>query len=76
VEVNCPKCGAENWLENQSRCMACNAILRRCFDCTNYDAPRERCSKLATEVERREAENPSLLSSSTNCLGYQVAQRR
>jgi rRNA maturation protein Nop10 len=74
VQVKCPKCGAENWLENQSRCLACDAILRRCADCASYSAASERCTKFGTEVERREAESPSVLSSSTNCLGYQCVQ--
>jgi predicted nucleic-acid-binding Zn-ribbon protein len=75
VELNCPKCGARNWLENQSRCLACNAVLRRCVDCASYDSGHERCSKLGAEVERYEAENPSLLSASTNCLTYQYGAR-
>jgi rRNA maturation protein Nop10 len=74
VEIKCPKCGAENWLENQSRCLACDAILRRCSDCASYNAAGERCNKFGSEIERREADNPSLLSSSTNCLGYQCAR--
>jgi hypothetical protein len=75
VELNCQKCGIENWLENQSRCLACNAILRRCIDCASYDNGRERCAKLNTEIDRYEAENPGLLSNSTNCLGYRCAIR-
>ena len=75
MEVKCHKCGTENWLENQSRCLACDAVLRRCADCANYESSRECCRTLGAEVDRREAENPSLLSISTNCLGYRCAQK-
>ena len=70
MEVNCPQCGTENWLENQSRCLACDAVLRRCVDCSGYDVNRESCGVLGTDIERYEAENPSLLSTSTNCVRY------
>jgi len=23
VQINCAKCGGENWLENQSKCLQC-----------------------------------------------------
>ncbi len=75
MDVKCSKCGAENWLENQSRCLTCDAILRRCADCTNYDAAQEKCRPLDTDVDGHEAENPSLLSMSTNCLNYRCAQK-
>lgn len=75
MDVKCAKCGAENWLENQSRCLACDAILRRCADCTNYDTAQEKCRPLDTDVDSYEAENPSLLSMSTNCLNYRCAQK-
>ena len=73
MEVACPKCGTENWLENQSRCLACNAVLRRCIDCYGYDANREACRVVGAEVDRHEAEDPSALSISTNCANYRVA---
>jgi hypothetical protein len=70
VDILCPNCELENWLENQSRCLNCGAILRRCVDCVNY-APRNRqCRKLTIEIEAREAEYPTLLSASTNCRQY------
>ena|GEM_PF-1047688 len=74
VDIICPKCGTENWLENQNRCFACNAVLRRCADCVNYDSRREWCRALDSEIGRYEAENPSLLSISTNCMGYRCAR--
>jgi hypothetical protein len=75
VDVKCPECGTENWLENQSRCHCCNAILRRCVACKHYDLGRELCQTLGTTVDRQEAETPSLLSVSTNCSGYEPAHR-
>jgi hypothetical protein len=70
MEVICPQCGTENWLENQSRCLTCEAVLRRCIDCSHYDADQEQCRTLGNEVDRYEAEHPSVLSSSTNCRDY------
>ncbi len=70
MEISCPECGTENWLENQSRCLRCSAILRRCVNCANY-SPRDRlCRPHRIEVDRREAESPSLLSCSTNCRDF------
>jgi hypothetical protein len=73
VEVLCPSCGATNWLENQSRCLQCNAILRRCKDCSNYDGRKQVCRATQDEVDSYEAEHPSVLSTSTNCLSYRYA---
>ena len=70
MEIDCPNCGAENWLENQSRCLRCNAVLRRCVDCTNYDAGKQTCTNLGTDVDLDEAEDPTALSMSTNCTGF------
>lgn len=75
VDIRCHKCGTENWLENQSRCLACNAVLRRCADCAHYDSSHERCRTIGAEVDHYEAGNPSVLSVSTNCTGYRCAQR-
>lgn len=70
MDIKCPNCGAENWLENQSRCFHCNAVLRRCIDCTNYVRGTEMCRTLATDVALHEAEHPSVLSCSTKCPSY------
>jgi hypothetical protein len=70
VDVKCPDCETENWLENQSRCHRCNGILRRCANCERYDQGREWCNSMGTTVDRQEAAVPSLLSVSTNCSGY------
>ncbi len=73
MDIKCPSCGAENWLENQSRCFQCNAVLRRCVDCTNYDRGKQTCASRATDVGLHEAENPSVLSCSTKCPEYRYA---
>jgi hypothetical protein len=70
VEVKCPYCGAENWLENQSRCLKCGTMLRRCADCLSYDAPRENCQTLKIEIDANEAHSPTALSNSVNCRTY------
>jgi len=70
MDILCPNCATENWLENQSRCLNCEAILRRCADCLNYQPKNQVCRKLAIEIESREAEYPRLLSSSANCPYY------
>ena len=70
MDILCPNCGTENWLENQSRCLNCEAILRRCTDCMNYEPKSRRCRTLNIEVETREAEYPALLSPSANCRLY------
>lgn len=71
VEIKCPSCGTENWLENQSRCFQCDSVLRRCIDCRNYDRGRQRCHALDADVDLNEAQQPSLLSVSTNCPRFQ-----
>jgi hypothetical protein len=73
VEINCPSCGTRNWLENQSRCFRCNAILRRCVNCANYDRRQRLCRLHNIEIDRNEAQSPSLLSSSTNCQAFRPA---
>jgi hypothetical protein len=70
VNILCSSCRAENWLENQSRCISCEAILRRCIDCNGYEPRRRLCRKLKVEVEPNEARSPSLLSGSTSCRDY------
>ena len=75
MDIKCPSCGAENWLENQSRCFRCNAVLRRCADCSGYDRSREFCQALHTDVPLQEAEHPSMLSCSTNCSSYRYLGR-
>ena len=70
MDIKCHSCGAENWLENQSRCFHCSEVLRRCVDCAHYDRSHRSCQSLDTDVAIAEAEHPSLLSLSTNCAAY------
>lgn len=76
VDILCPECGTENWLENQSRCLQCNAVLRRCADCSNYDGRKQFCLRMKAEIESREAQHPSVLSTSTQCRDFHYAGPR
>jgi hypothetical protein len=76
VEIKCPHCAAENWLENQNRCLKCGAVLRRCADCVSYDAPQENCRALQIEIEANEAQGPTPLSNSVNCQSYHPQPRQ
>ena len=73
AEILCPSCGAENWLENQSRCLSCDAILRRCANCANYDSSKQFCRAIRAEIDSYEAGNPSVLSTSTKCQHFRLA---
>ena len=75
MEIDCPKCGAENWLENQSRCLSCGAILRRCADCESFDRKGSYCNSIKSDIGPDEVENPRLLSSSSNCQFYRPLPR-
>ena len=73
MEVLCYKCGAENWLENEVRCHACNVVLRRCGDCVSYDTVGQTCRTLHVDIDLDEAERPMLLSTSANCRDFALA---
>ena len=75
MEIDCPKCGTENWLENQNRCFACGAVLRRCADCTQYDREKRFCTAIKTDIELHEAESPGVLASSATCQFYRPFAR-
>ena len=75
MEVNCPKCQTENWLENQSRCFRCGAVLRRCTDCTRYKRDAQHCSATGDEVSLHESENPGPLAESATCQSYDPQPR-
>ena len=75
MDIKCPQCGTQNWLENQNRCLACGTFLRRCADCVNYDTSNDQCRKLNEDIGSYEAHNPSLLSVSTNCVRYRFGQK-
>ena len=76
MEIICPNCGVENWLENQSKCISCESILRRCIDCNGYEPRQRLCRRLNIEVEPDEARAPRLLSSSTTCWEYRPRAER
>ena len=67
--VKCAGCGAMIRLEGQTKC-GCGTVVRRCTDCSNYDAGQAYCKSLLTEVDPREAVNPSVLSISASCPRY------
>lgn len=70
MQIPCPKCGATNWLENETKCHLCGAVLRRCIDCANFDREKLWCRVLQFDVMMRTATNPSLLASSVSCRSY------
>lgn len=67
--VRCAGCGAEIHLVGQTQC-GCGSVVRRCVDCSNYDAGQGWCKSLLTEVDSREAATPSVLSVSASCSRY------
>ncbi len=73
MEIPCPQCGTLNWLQNEKQCHLCQTVLRRCVDCGNFDRSRFYCSVLRGEIPVKDAEHPSLLSTSTNCRKYAFA---
>ncbi len=77
VDVLCPECGVRNWLENQSRCLQCGTVLRRCADCVHYAPVLELCQELRIEVETVEAQTPGALATSAHCRHYTpISERR
>ena len=73
MEIVCPTCGLLNWLENERRCHACLAVLRRCIDCVNLERKSLHCRALNFEMTAKQASEPTLLSTSANCRSYQPA---
>jgi hypothetical protein len=76
AEVLCPKCGVENWLENQSRCFQCGAVLRRCADCASYDDAGSFCREWRVEIDSDEAQQPGGLAVSVNCAPFRPRLHR
>ena len=70
MQLACPKCGARNWLENERQCHICQAILRRCIDCANFNRTTNICKTLGIDLTPTQAANPTLLSTSTTCRAY------
>jgi ParB family transcriptional regulator, chromosome partitioning protein len=69
VYIHCPLCERVE-LIGSLRCSVCWSILRRCYDCTNYDRPHEKCSVYRFPVYINEAENPKEYSKSYQCPDY------
>jgi len=67
--IHCPLCGRIE-LVGSVRCSTCWTILRRCFDCGNYDRAGERCGKLGIQVPLADAEGPKEHSKSYKCRDY------
>jgi ParB family chromosome partitioning protein len=69
VYIHCPLCGRVE-LIGSLRCSVCWTILRRCYDCGNYDRPYEKCGVTGAKVFISEAENPKDYSKSYKCPMY------
>ena len=69
VYIHCPLCGRVE-LIGSLRCSVCWTILRRCYDCGNYDRPFEKCGVTGAKVFISEAENPKDFSKSYKCPMY------
>jgi len=74
--IHCSICGTLNWLENEIKCHACLAILRRCIDCGKFDVAKMYCGPRDVELTRQQAEAPSLLSISSACQFYNYMPRK
>ncbi len=69
VYIHCPLCGRVE-LIGSLRCSVCWTILRRCYDCGNYDRAYEKCGIIGTKIFIAEAENPKDYSKSYKCPMY------
>lgn len=69
VYIHCPLCGRVE-LIGSNRCSVCWTILRRCYDCGNYDRPFEKCRITGAGIFVGEAENPKEDSKSFKCPMY------
>lgn len=67
--IHCPLCGRVE-LIGSLRCSVCWTILRRCYDCGNYDRSGERCGVNNAQIYVAEAENPKEYSKSYKCPDY------
>jgi ParB family chromosome partitioning protein len=67
--IHCPLCGRVE-LIGSMRCSVCWTVLRRCYDCGNYDRTFEKCGVTGTKVYVAEAENPKETSKSYKCPMY------
>ena len=69
VYIHCPLCGRVE-LIGSVRCSVCWTILRRCYDCGNYDRNFEKCGVTGGKIFVAEAENPKEHSKSYRCPMY------
>lgn len=69
VYIHCPLCGRVE-LVGSLRCSICWSILRRCYDCGNYDRAFEKCAITGGTVFVTEAENPKDNAKSYKCPDY------
>jgi ParB family transcriptional regulator, chromosome partitioning protein len=69
VYIHCPLCGRVE-LIGSLRCSVCWTILRRCYDCGNYDRAFEKCGVTGAKIFIAEAENPKDYSKSYKCPMY------
>ena len=69
VYIHCPLCGRVE-LIGSLRCSVCWTILRRCYDCANYDRTFEKCKINNAQVFISEADNPKEYSKSYKCPDY------
>jgi ParB/RepB/Spo0J family partition protein len=69
VYIHCPLCGRVE-LIGSLRCSVCWSILRRCYDCANYDRGTEKCAVYSNQIFIGEAENPKEYSKSYKCPDY------
>jgi hypothetical protein len=71
MQIQCPKCKTWNWLENEKQCHICQTVLRRCIDCSHFDQAKLVCRIHDFDMTKRQAEEPTLLSTSASCLTYE-----
>lgn len=69
VYIHCPLCGRVE-LVGSLRCSVCWTILRRCYDCGNYDRAFEKCGVTGTKIYIADAEAPKEHSKSYKCPMY------
>ena len=67
--IHCPLCGRVE-LVGSLRCSVCWTILRRCYDCGNYDRTHEKCGVNSAQIYVADAENPKEYSKSYKCPDY------
>jgi ParB/RepB/Spo0J family partition protein len=67
--IHCPLCGRVE-LVGSLRCSVCWTILRRCYDCGNYDRTAEKCGVNNAAIYVGEAESPKEYSKSYKCPDY------